>query len=826
MTTLLDLSGPWHYLLDDHHPGNAHPRLKMDWEPAMQIPQNWFLAGLDHHGVVWFRRSFHFGTGDDRPETRRETPSSVSHHPSFYTLHFSGVDYFADVFLNGQHLGRHEGYFEPFSFDVTGLLKDGENVLAVRVDSPYEAPGPDGWHMRKRLIKGVLNHHDCRPGGGWLPVGQSYNTGGIWNRVYLAGHGPITFENVRLRADLESEAPALFAEITLFNRGKAISPEILFQAAPENFSSPHEYLVHEVLSLPAGLSTHTLRLPIHSFALWNPWDRGFPHLYRVQLKMDDLPFPVDYSTAFGFRTVHVDSQFNWTINGERYFPRASNYIASQWLSETLFPEIAQAETHPFLATKTLDHPKNREARSDTGPSESAWFERDLQIARKANLNLLRVHAHVLPTEFYAAADRAGIVIWQDFPFQWGYQDTPQFHAEAERQMKAMVDLLYNHPSIAAWCIHNESPWDAEWMAQEAGGTHDPTHNRALDEKLEQVVRILDPTRYIHPNSGVGDGHVYPGWYYGHWKEYANVPGAPFPTEYGAQALPNKTSLLGMFPGPDAGHADLIAFKKWQDERRPQGNPTLIRIGGQLYSMSMTNPNLKWLKSLLIRLSKGMDRTAYHRTPALEETPPSLHPARETWLKWRFHDFQPGETFTDDRVTLGDTLDDFITSSQDYQAWVVQSATEAYRRHKYSMVKGIFHFMLTDPWPAITWAVVDYARQPKPGFDALRRAMQPVLPTADVVREYKAGQPIRFNFYVVNDRTTPYDLLEYTWEITHSPGESIHVGKGTVNVPPDSVTRPIPLQTPGLSPDRYRLTLTLFTPDESILAENFYEITVL
>ncbi|HLF89526.1 MAG TPA: glycoside hydrolase family 2 TIM barrel-domain containing protein [Anaerolineales bacterium] len=763
ITHLHDLSGPWHYLLDDR-PANAHPKLNTGLLPTMQIPQNWFLAGLDHHGVVWFRRQFQLRMVNGQwaianGEESNNHQQLTINNQQFFSLHFDGVDYFADVFLNGKRLGRHEGYFDPFSFDVTGLLQEGDNVLAVRVDSPYEEPGLDGWHMKKRLIKGVLNHHDCRPGGGWLPIGQSYNTGGIWNRVYILEHGPITIESVHLRAGLEQDPPVLHAEVTIQNRGKALSVETTLHAAPENFASDTQYAISNMVEIPAGISVYSLHLPVPSVAFWNPWDRGFPHLYRAQLTINHQQIPIShYETSFGFRTIQVDSQFNWTINDSHYFPRASNYIASQWLSETLFPEVEQSDTHPFRQHHSERQRISKSTNQQLAISNnliSTWFEHDLTLARNANLNLLRIHAHVLPTEFYEAADRAGILVWQDFPFQWGYQDTPEFHSEAERQIKAMAQLLYNHPSIAAWCIHNESPWDAEWMAQEAGGTYDPTHNRALDEKLEKVVKSLDSTRYVHQNSGVGDGHVYPGWYYGDWIEYANLPGAPFPTEYGAQALPNKDSLFNMFPEyPDAGHTDLVTFKKWQDDRKSRGNKTLIRIGGQLYAMSMTNPSLKWLKSLLIRLSEGMDRTVYHHTPSAEDTPSHLHPQRETWLKWRFHDFQPGETFTGGRVTLGQTLDDFIASSQSYQAWIVQYATEAYRRHKTSMVKGIFHFMLTDPWPAITWAVVDYARQPKPGYDALRRAMQPVLPTADVVREYKAGQPIQFNFYVVNDLTTP------------------------------------------------------------------------
>jgi len=183
----LNLHGTWRYQPADD-PDFYRPELDDSGWPGMQIPGSWFLAGLDHHGVVWFRRDF-------------ETDLAPG---QFATLQFDGVDYFADVFLNGVYLGRHEGYFDPFSFDVTPLLLQGRNLLAVRVDSPFEPVGPDGWHMHKQLIKGVLNHHDCRPGGGWVGEGQAYNTGGIWNRVALHIHNAVTFDQLLLHAELDA----------------------------------------------------------------------------------------------------------------------------------------------------------------------------------------------------------------------------------------------------------------------------------------------------------------------------------------------------------------------------------------------------------------------------------------------------------------------------------------------------------------------------------------------------------------------------------------------------------------------------------------------
>lgn len=756
-----DLAGEWAYL-----PADDLIYATVDFDhtawPTMSIPQNWFLGGLDHHGVVWFRREFVY----ERPKDGRHV-----------TLHFAGIDYFATVYLNGTHLGHHEGYFEPFAFEVTEELQDGRNLLAVRVDSPYEEPGLHGWHLRKRLIKGIFNHHDCRPGGGWEPQGQSYNTGGIWNRVTLRCHGPTTIEQVLLHANMANDPPRLHATITLNHRGRSCPAKIRLACHPAGNAAGHRpYHTSQHHSLRAGRHSYRLQLPVPSVALWQPWDRGTPHLYQVHIELLPQESEGDsYTTHFGFRTVTVGENYDWTLNSKPYFPRGSNYIASQWLAETLFSEVARAPSHPFPPADDAALPAN-------------WFERDVALMKQANLNLVRVHAHVLPTEFYTACDRAGILVWQDFPLQWGYRDDPEFQNEAARQIKAMVHLHYNHPAIVVWCCHNESPWDAPWMAQEAGGAYDPTHNRNLDARLEKAVKTLDTSRHVQRNSGSGDGHTYPGWYGGHWHNYQALPAAPFPSEYGAQALPDAASTRHIFHryGAAAGHAELQKFKAWLDTQ-------------PLYA-------------------------GYRSLPPLAETPPALHQARETWMAWRFHNFQPPETFLCAGVTLADSLEAFIASSQEYQNRVIQYGTEMYRRHKYERIKGVIHFMLVDPWPAVTWSVLDYWRRPKPSFYQLRAAMQPILVTADLTGTVPLTRPLQFNLCVVNDYLRSFLHTTCRWALLNAANEQVDAGRHNFSLAPDAVTETVTVTSKVLLPGPYRLSLTLHTNKGQLLSQNAYQFT--
>ena len=784
------MHGLWYFAAEDR-PDFADPSFNDSTWKQISIPSNWFLGGLDHHGVVWFRTKFRF------PQVKK-----------YATLRFEGVDYFADVYLNGKPLGHHAGYFEAFAFDITDILHAGNNILAVRVESPYETPGLDGWHLRKRLIKGVLNHHDCRPGGGWEPVGQSYNTGGIWNRVYIEDHGAVTINQMLVRADLDTTPPTLYAQLTIFNRGPKKRSHLQLQCAPQNFEGIPQ-TGSFTMELPEGESVHSVEMPVNDVHLWQPWDRGFPHLYNVVASLEIGKETIHRSTQFGFRTVRVETGFRWFINGQPYFIRGSNYLPSQWLAETLYHEPSSSKVHPF-----------------GGGAGGNFFVRDVALAKKANLNTLRVHAHVLPCEFHEACDRAGMLIWQDFPFQWGYADDPEFHLEAKRQLRSMIFGLYNHPAIIAWCCHNESPCDAPWMANQAGGQFDPAHNRMLDEQMESEAHSLDPTRFVHRNSGTLDGHVYPGWYVGKLRDFQDLPGVPFVTEYGAQGLPEKQSLLRMLSslGSDAGYTDLVRFKNWLDTHHkiPLFTKAMIKLGTSLWNLT-ERKHWKTLQGWMKGVGINIERSIYRNTPSIEKTPPEFLHARDVWETWRFHDFQPAETF-DNGISPGNTLEQFINNSQVYQGQLIQFATECYRRAKYSQVTGIIQFDFCDPWPAVTWSVVDYWRTPKPSFEVLRRSMQPVLPCFQLPEKFNSGKAILVTSFVVNDLAQAFPAANCSWRLEGALGV-IASANFNVDIPADSISQETNVTLTSMRPGNYKLWVTVAS-GQKILGENMYEISVL
>src|SRR5262249_39665484 len=191
-TTRISLAGWWEVRSGALTPAQAS-RPSADESPwqTITVPSNWFLQGREEAGPVWFRHRF---------------PTMPHLRGRLVKLVFTGVDYAADVWLNGHYLGSHTGYFQPFSFIISHLLRShAENVLVVRVESPYEDPSTAS-SLRKQLIKGIFSHHDTRPGGAWSPRGQEQNTGGIWGPVYLRVSSRVAIDAIKVTPHLPGAA--------------------------------------------------------------------------------------------------------------------------------------------------------------------------------------------------------------------------------------------------------------------------------------------------------------------------------------------------------------------------------------------------------------------------------------------------------------------------------------------------------------------------------------------------------------------------------------------------------------------------------------------
>lgn len=138
------LNGQWQVIIDPYESGfynyryqpsdngyfkNAKPKNKselieydFDKSETLKVPGDWNTQSdqlFFYEGTVWYKKSFDY---QRKPNTR-------------LFVYFGGANYFADVYLNGEKLGQHEGGFTPFNFEITNRVKDTDNFLIVKVDN-------------------------------------------------------------------------------------------------------------------------------------------------------------------------------------------------------------------------------------------------------------------------------------------------------------------------------------------------------------------------------------------------------------------------------------------------------------------------------------------------------------------------------------------------------------------------------------------------------------------------------------------------------------------------------------------------------------------
>jgi beta-mannosidase len=523
---VVELGGRWERKADDD-----------EWRKVV-VPDN-FGADQEfssYFGAMWYRRKF----ADPRAGAPEESPRRS-------TLCFAAVDYFAEVWLNDERLGEHEGYFAPFAFDVTDRLQK-DNELRVRVQDPLEPLDPDAYFFshKKRIIKGTLKYHDSRPGGlpgrmrhpiagddsrvVWTPEwGESMTTAGIVGPVTLERTGDVAIDALFV-TPLDHEAGTVQVAVVLVNHGADPRPVTVHLGVRDDRAAlactvpPGAHRIDAVTDL-AGLDRWE---PVHS-------PTGGPALHELVVIAEVDGRATDKrTTTFGLRTARVVSDDaghpqHLEVNGRPTFVKAVNYIPWQH-----FAEVGRA-----------------------------FYDRDMRMIAEAHGNSVGVHAHVQSPHAYDAADAAGVLVFQDFPLQWFYDsgtDTnPGFVEEAQRQIADLAYLLHDHPSVVYYACHNEplrqflpTAPDDDTPARDVGERH-------LDAALFATLQSIEDSRHVHEASGIGDDvHSYLGSLGGgNLYRVAEQP-AWFVSEYGFWTVGPQAMKFG-----DTGWPPTVAqMRQW------------------------------------------------------------------------------------------------------------------------------------------------------------------------------------------------------------------------------------------------------------------------
>jgi beta-mannosidase len=619
----------------------------------MDVPSHWQQHPEleSHSGKVVYKKTFSF-----KPKKT-----------ALYRLVLPGIFYWSAVYLNGTRLGDHEGYFSAQTYDVTEILA-AKNELVVYVNCPDEKE-----KNNKRMITGVFSHWDC--------IDPETNPGGIWlaPEIHEAKKAFIDWTKIHTAAIVSDHAVCkIRVDLTAF---EDLNAKITATFTPATFKGKTQTFTQDG-RLNSGANSATLTCRVEEPKLWWTHDLGSPDLYDVQVSVTSGKTQLDTVTeTVGIRTIEV-RDWIFHLNGRRLYIKGNNY--------------APADTRIATITREL-------------------VEKDLELAKGCHMNLLRVHAHVDHPELYFAADRAGVLIWQDFPLQWSYQR--DVLPIAKEQIAQMVRLLFNRPSVAMWCCHNEAihvvdtkSEDFVSVAKVSFSTFAWSWNRdVMDVELQQIVNAEDHTRFCNRSSGEpalfksgADTHFYFGWY----------------RVMGPKMLLDKVFRI---------------------------SPKNVRFVSEFGAQSLPN-----LESSVKFMDQDIRKIDWHKL----ETRHSLQvDLLDHWVGRKF-----------------DTLAELVDASQEYQSRINQYYIDRIRARKYNPGGGLAPFMFTDSNPAILWSIVDYWRQPKASYYAMKKAFSPQYVFALHNRdEYKPGEKITIKLMAVNDAKAEFDKVDISYVLTGPDG---------------------------------------------------------
>ncbi|RLI53401.1 MAG: hypothetical protein DRO87_11705, partial [Candidatus Thorarchaeota archaeon] len=436
------LDGTWQIVFDPSNKGERESWFKKEvFETQKEIvpihvPSCWEETEQDYEGVAWYGCSFNV------PESWKGKVVRIK---------FGAVNYRAEVWLNDQIVGFHDGGYTPFEFDISDLLQfEMGNFLVVRVIGPI---------ITKDISIDGIGREEA-------PHWRGAIAGGIWQSVELVATEPIYVRDVFIEPRISESLATIHIEIEnkrLRKESILAIFEVFDFGEPERIAAESE----KRIKVASGINKLSVDLQIDNPVLWSPEN---PHLYVSQIRLEADGKIVDlFRTRFGMREFTVkDGDFY--LNGEKMYIKAGFW-------EGFYPT-------------TLAYPPNRE-----------FVRKEILLAKQAGFNTLRPWRKPPPSPILDLADELGICVIDCPPIECmkqGPREAPQMEDRIINEVRQLVLRDRNHPSVIYWEIFNE--------------IIRPSLVRLM-HKTSLVARSLDPTRVIVDESGGSrspwGAHIYP-----------------------------------------------------------------------------------------------------------------------------------------------------------------------------------------------------------------------------------------------------------------------------------------------------------------------------
>jgi hypothetical protein len=464
---------------------------------------------------------------NNRPD---KIPDSLSRTPYWYRtvfkvpksyagrhvwLNFDGINFSAQVWINGRQVGAMKGAFSRGMFDISPDVKPGKTAVLAVLVSPQ--PHPDDPHehtIRDGVGKnGGITAIDgptflSTIGWDWIPAIRDRDTG-IWQKVFISASGPVVIKDPLVTTDLplpKTDSADVAVQAKVENVSDVPQKGVLKGTLGDvSFQQSVEVAPHSSQTVSFDPKT-TAALHVVNPRLWWPNGYGPQNMQQLHLGFEvDRKASDSRDVSFGIRkfSYSVPDSENLTIsvNGVRVFIRGGNWGLDEALKR---------------------NPRER-------------LEAQIRMHQIANLNMIRNWVGQSTSEdFYELCDKYGLLVWDEF-FQPNPSDgpDPDDFDTYMANVREKILRFRNHPSIVLWCARNEG--------------YPP---KEIDAALRTLMAELEPTRLYQANSADGRGVNSHGPY--HWRTPREfyVFDEAFKTEIGSVSVPTLESIQGMMPEKD------------------------------------------------------------------------------------------------------------------------------------------------------------------------------------------------------------------------------------------------------------------------------------
>jgi beta-galactosidase len=334
-------------------------------------------------GIGWYRKTFHI-----EPE----------HFGRIVKITFDGVYMNADFWINGHHLGNHPYGYTAFSFDITPYLKQGENVLCVKVNN------------RRRNSR-------------W------YSGSGIYRHVWLSITDPLHINRSGLfvsTTEVDKNSSLISIGTTVINY---YDHDKTFELETSIIDPSGKTILSNRMNYELG--TGVMEESNHNYDIKDPhlWSLDSPNLYLAEVKLVLNGKIVDQlSTTFGIRSIRFSIDKGFELNGMIVLLKGGNM---------------HHDNGP-LGSAAIDRAEYRR----------------VELMKKFGFNAIRTSHNPPSRQFLDACDKLGILVLDESFDQWQRPKNPEdynlyFDDWWEKDIESMVKRDRNHPSIIIWSIGNE-----------------------------------------------------------------------------------------------------------------------------------------------------------------------------------------------------------------------------------------------------------------------------------------------------------------------------------------------------------------------------------